>query len=56
LWEHVASEHGVNNLSGMFTAVYKTNDGNRIEGHVGNDPAGKDYPTDLTFALPIAKP
>ncbi len=56
LWEHVVSEHGVNSLSGQFTATYKTKDANRIEGHVGNDPSGKDYPTDLTFALPVAKP
>jgi hypothetical protein len=46
LAEHVASQSGVNNLSDMFTAAYKTNDANHIAGHVGNDPAGKDYPTD----------
>ena len=55
LYEHVVTEHGVNNLSGMFTAAYKANDASHIEGHVTNDdPAGKDYPTDLTFSLPVA--
>ena len=54
LYEHVATEHGVNNLSGMFTAAYKANDASHIEGHISNDPAGKDYPTDLTFSLPVA--
>jgi hypothetical protein len=54
LYEHVVAEHGVNNLGGMFTATYKANDASHIEGHVSNDPAGKDYPTDLTFSLPVA--
>ena len=54
LWEHVVTEQGINNLGGMFTATYKANDASHIEGHLSNDPAGKDYPTDLTFSLPIA--
>ena len=56
--EHVVGEHGVNNLSGMFTATYKTKDGSRIEGTCSatTPPEKGDYPTDLTFSLAIAKP
>lgn len=55
LHESVVAVQGTLNLGGYFTAAYKINDTHRIEGHIGSDP-GNDYPTDLTFSLPIAKP